>query len=319
MPHRASAWIAALLIATQSAGCAGEADVAGAGPVGDGRPEAPPRFEVVADDGHRLGLWHRASSAGQPVVLLLHGRTWSALPDFDLVAGAEDLSVMRALKRQGFNVYALDMRGYGSTPRDASGWLTPDRAAADVGATLGWIGERHPGGRDVTLIGWSYGAMVAMLTTQRYPARVGRLVLYGFPRDVEEVIAPSPAVGEPPRRPTTRAAAAEDFIVPGTISDAAVAAYVEAALAADPVRMDWRSLEQWNALEGARVTRPTLLLQAQFDPYMNMEADGRLFRSLATADKQWVILSDADHAALLETARFRFLHAIVSFIHWTGL
>ena len=38
---------------------------------------------------------------------------------------------MMALNEHGYTAYAVDQRGYGSTPRDASGWLTPDRAAAE--------------------------------------------------------------------------------------------------------------------------------------------------------------------------------------------
>ena len=31
--------------------------------------------------------------------------------------------------------YGIDLRGYGETPRDPSGWNTPLRAAADVAET----------------------------------------------------------------------------------------------------------------------------------------------------------------------------------------
>jgi hypothetical protein len=56
----------------------------------------------------------------------------------------EKRSFMDALVDAGLDVYAVDMRGYGATPRDASGWLTPDRAVADVHAVIAWIQQRTP-------------------------------------------------------------------------------------------------------------------------------------------------------------------------------
>lgn len=67
------------------------------------------------------------------VVLLLHGRTWSTLPDFDLPTGGGP-SLMERLASEGIAVYGLDARGYGGTPRDSTGWLEPDRMALDVRA-----------------------------------------------------------------------------------------------------------------------------------------------------------------------------------------
>ena len=65
----------------------------------------------------------------------------------------------------------------------------------------------------------------------------------------------------PPRQ--TAQAAASDFITPGSISEAAVAAYVAAALAADPVRVDWTRTHQWGALDPAQVRVPTLVLHGE--------------------------------------------------------
>ncbi len=287
--------------------------------------DIPTAHQVVADDGHALTVWSRATAPVRPAVLLLHGRTWSALPDFDLTTADENLSVMRALSARGFDVYALDMRGYGNTERDASGWLTPNRAAEDLATVLRWIDQRHRGSAspdaqsDVTVLGWSYGSMVAMLTAQKYPRLFGRLVLYGFPRDVDAQVPLDHPSGPPERRVNTVQAAAEDFIVEGSDTLFVYAGMRRGGRTADPVRMDWRERHQWNQLQGARVTRPTLLLQAEHDPYMNVAADARLFQALGTAQKQWVILPDADHAALLENSRFQFIHAIVSFIEWTRL
>lgn len=66
---------------------------------------------------------------------------------------------------QGYSVWALDARGYGGTRRDVSDWLH----------------ERT--GQQVNVWGWSYGAMVAQLTAQRYPQAIRSVTLFGYPTD----------------------------------------------------------------------------------------------------------------------------------------
>jgi alpha-beta hydrolase superfamily lysophospholipase len=274
---------------------------------------------VTMDDGHKLTLYSRSAENPTAAILLIHGRTWSALPDFDLVTAQEDLSMMNALVKEGMAVYAVDLRGYGKTPRDKSGWNTPERAAKDASMVLDYINSLHKTLKGTTVFGWSNGSLVAMLTAQEYPDKVKNLLLYGFPIDTEAKFTDGQQGQMPPRKPTTAAAAAEDFIIPGTISQQAIDAYVKAATEADPVRADWHKLSQWNQLDAANILVPTLLLQAESDPLANLNADAIFFKKLATQDKQWVILSNADHAALLESARFRLYHAVVSFIQWSEL
>ena len=268
---------------------------------------------TVDAEGHPIAVWEKSPPAPAAVLLLVHGRTWSTVPDFDLQVEGEDLSLMDGLVELGFAAYGVDLRGYGQTPRDPSGWNRPDQAAADVSSVLAWLRARHPG-VPVHLFGWSLGSMVSQLAAQRRPELVDRLVLLGYPfrpgtrRPVEE-----PA-GDPPRQPTTAEAAASDFITPGSISRRAVDAYVQAALAADPVRTDWTGGHEWNALDPTAVTVPTLVLQGEHDPLSPSEAQAALFTGLGTADKAWVVVPGGDHAAFLETPRPYFLSALASFL-----
>src|SRR5262249_13140613 len=75
------------------------------------------RFTVVAD-GHPLAVWARRAEHPRGTILLVHGRTWSSLPDFDLQVPGESRSVLAALAAKGFAAYAVDLRGYGATPHD---------------------------------------------------------------------------------------------------------------------------------------------------------------------------------------------------------
>ncbi|MCZ6459566.1 MAG: alpha/beta fold hydrolase [Gammaproteobacteria bacterium] len=268
---------------------------------------------TVDSDGHAIAVWEKSPAAPQALMLLIHGRTWSTLPDFDLQVAGEDLSLMDGLVALNIATYGVDLRGYGATARDASGWLTPDQAVRDVTTVLQWLRQRHPQLARPHLFGWSNGSMVAQLVVQKHPGLVSSVVLFGYPvrRDVD---FGARLPDEPPREPTTAQAAASDFITPGTISDAAIAAFVESALSADPVRVDWRSLEQWRALSAPAVNVPTLLLEAEFDPLALDDVHADFFANLATNDKVWVVIPGGDHAAFMETPRGYFLRSIDSFV-----
>jgi pimeloyl-ACP methyl ester carboxylesterase len=271
-------------------------------------PTEPARLVVTADDGFQLTMWRKAPLQPRRAVLLIHGRTWSGRPDFDLQVPGESRSFMDGLVAQGYAAYALDLRGYGATPRDATGFLTPERAAADVAAALRVIGDRP------VLFGWSLGSMVAQLTSQRTPELLSAVILFGYPADPDRKRPDMPDADTPARKATTAAAAAEDFVAPGVISQRAIAAYVQAAVAADPVKTDWRRETEWNALDPAAVRVPVLLLQAELDPYAKTDAHARLFARLGTWDRQWVAIPKGDHAALLEDTAPHMIAAIRAFL-----
>lgn len=271
---------------------------------------------TVTADGHPLTVWQRTAARPRGVILLLHGRTWSARPDFDLLVPEEQRSVMQAFMRRGYAVYALDARGYGATPRDSTGFLTPQRAADDVAAVLRELRGRYPR-LPLTLVGWSLGSMVAHLTLQQRPELASAVVLFGYPW------RPGASAGAafssadtitPPRERNTAANAASDFIVDGAISKRAIDAYVAQALAADSIRVDWRRGAEWDVLDAARLTVPTLLLHGEKDPLTPPAAMSATFTRLGNADKQWIVLPRSGHAALIENTLPAFVAAIINFI-----
>lgn len=138
------------------------------------------------------------------------------------------------------------------------------------------------------------------------------LILFGYP--VRPGYDQDPENAQPLRAPTTAAAAAADFLLPGSISEAAIDAFVASALKHDPVRMDWRGLDQWQALDGREVSVPVLLLQAAHDPLARPEVHAELFSALGTGDKSWTVIPGGDHAAFMEAPRKYFLTLIESFV-----
>ena len=208
----------------------------------------------------------------------------------------------------------MDARGYGGTPRDETGWNTPNRAAKDMAIVLKWLANST--GQKVHVWGWSMGSMISQLTAQQYPQHFASLTLFGYPLRHGVEYPQDIQTGEPPRKPTTAKAAESDFITPNTISKRAVTEYVRHSLAADPVRMDWRQQHEYNQLNATEITVPVLLLQGEFDPLASNEAHATVFTALPNANKQWVVLKGGDHAALLETSRGQLISASVSFFEW---
>ncbi len=269
----------------------------------------------VKVEGHSLAVHEKSIPGARDVILLVHGRTWSSMPDFDLQVAEKQRSLMDALVRVGFTAYAVDMRGYGDTPRDATGWLTPRRAAADLAGVMRWVSRRHESLDAPSLLGWSYGSLISQLVAQHHPELTSNLILYGYPRDSSEVTPVSHEVSVPPRIPNTARAAAEDFLNPDVIDASSMDAFVDRALQADPVRMDWKNLHEWNTLDPGKVTVPTLLIHGALDPYASPDQQAELFNNLGTSDRAWVSVSTGTHCAHLEDTMHRFVQAVDGFIH----
>jgi len=265
-------------------------------------------------DGHPMALWEKSHPNATESVLLVHGRTWSAVPDFDLQVEGEDLSLMDGLVAEGYAVYAIDLRGYGETPRDDSGWQTPNKGAKDVINALTWIADRRRDSRTPHLFGWSMGSTISHLAAQQKPDLMSSLILFGYWKDSDQTFGPDAPDVTPARATNTAKAAASDFITPGSISQKAIDAYVALALKYDPVRVDMKNMDQFNVLDPAKVQVPTLILQGEHDPIGPTAIQTKLFERLGTAHKQWTVIQGGDHAAFMETPRPHFIHALVNFL-----
>jgi pimeloyl-ACP methyl ester carboxylesterase len=274
---------------------------------------------TVTADGHPVAVWEKSAADATEAVLLVHGMTWSALPDFDLQVEGEDLSLMDGLVAEGYAVFAVDLRGYGETPRDATGWLTPNRAADDVAIVIRWITEKNDWTRKPHLFGWSMGSTISQLMQQRHPGMISSLTLFGYWRDADTTI-PADAPGiEPEELTNTAEAAASDFITPGSISEKAIERYVEMALDADPVKTDLRAMDQYNELDASTITVPTLIIVGEHDPIAPGEYQAKLYTRIGAGKKQLVTVPNSDHAAFLETPRPYFIHSLVSFMQGSAL
>jgi len=270
-------------------------------------------------------------------ILLLHGRTWSSIPVYHLLGGPkrksdgqESRSLMEALSDYGLQPYAMDFRGFGGTPNDATKCVEPFRCVSDVETVLKWIAKRH--GMDdkevrgdhlsenPALLGWSQGALVAQMVAQRPNNSISKLVLYGsiydplvrYPREPLYTTAPATDVAS---ITNTVDSAMEDFTIEGSISRETASRFAEAAVITDPQKAVWKNLYQFNNLDPAQVQIPTLVAAGDQDPYAPLRVQAELFSNLGRgSDRTWSILADADHAVHLLDGRQRFAKLVSSFV-----
>lgn len=276
--------------------------------------QTPPTQHTVLASGHPLAVWSRAAATPKATILLVHGRTWSSRPDFDLQVPGLQRSVMASLAARGFAVYAVDLRGYGATPRDRTGFLTPKRAAADVVAVLQWISARHRTLPPPSLLGWSLGGAVVQLVAQQPEANISALIVFAFAMDPDAKFAAVAPPEQPAMTRTTRADAEMDFISPRVTPRPVVDAFVQQALASDPVRVDWIREDEFNAARVDRLTMPTLVIHGARDPGMDDEITAKFVARIPATHRQWTILPGGDHAAQLEDTHDAFIDTVAGFI-----
>lgn len=260
--------------------------------------------------GQILTVWAKRPADPAAAIVIVHGSTWSALPNFDLQVDGEERSFLDGLVERNIAAYAVDLRGYGQSHRDADGFVDPDEAAGDLLEVLRFVRQRE----DATpaVFGWSLGAFVAQLAVQREPAAASHLVLCGWPGD-DFAFEQMPTSPSPRREPTTAEQARSDFVVRGAISERAIEAYVRAALAADPIRADWTGWQVFaDDLDVSAVTTPVLILRGALDPLAT--ADSTAFDRSGASEVWEVIMPGCGHAVFLERGRAACLDAIAGLL-----
>jgi pimeloyl-ACP methyl ester carboxylesterase len=117
-------------------------------------------------------------------VVFVHGATNPASTGFDMKLGG--FSWMDYVASHGYDVYLLDLRGYGQSTRppalDEEANANPpqvrgETAVRDIGAVVDFVRRRRDIPR-VNLIGHSWGTTLMATYTTQNPDKVERLVLY---------------------------------------------------------------------------------------------------------------------------------------------
>ena len=120
----------------------------------------------------------------EQTVLYVHGATYPSETAFDLKL--DGMSWMEYIAARGYDVWLLDLRGYGKSTRPAemadkpeanAPIVTGQTAVKDIGTAVDFILQRRNIPR-LNLLGWSWGTTLMATYTTQNAAKVERLVLY---------------------------------------------------------------------------------------------------------------------------------------------
>jgi|AGTN01.1.fsa_nt_gi Lysophospholipase len=300
------------------------------------------------DDGISLYLRNKHpaeyySPKPERTVLFIHGATFAGSATFDLAL--EGTSWMDWMARRGYDVYALDIRGYGKSTRppamaqaarDNPPAVDGATALRDVSKAIDFILSRRNLDR-LVLAGWSWGATLAGAYANEAGGRVDRLVLYApqWLSDAKpEDVGPLDAWRDVPlngiRERWLRNAPAKER---GDLASPVwIEAWVAALKATDPdgagetpprLRVPNGAVADWLASWGAgkpywhpgRISVPTLVIQGEWDAETPPDMGLSVFAHLGSAPvRRYVLVGEATHALLLEKNRHQLYRAVQGFL-----
>ena len=283
------------------------------------------------------------------IVLFVHGATFPSESTFDLAL--DGLSWMDFIARAGYDVYLVDVRGYGGSTRPAAGSESGGRSALiatlaeavdDVDAAVDFIRRRRNVDR-IHLIGWSWGTAIMGRYTAIHGDKVDRLVLYAplWQRRAEplstrgvDLKATYRLVNLAGVKSRWLAGVAQDKqeqILPrGWFEN-----WVTATLATDPwgskqtppvirapngVFADLQTPGEWvPPYDPAAIKAPTLLIKAEWDADTPSYMAQTLFPLLVNApQKHYVEIGEGTHSILLERNRMQLFRVVQGFLDGQG-
>lgn len=277
------------------------------------------------------------------ILLFVHGATYPAETAFDL--RLDGFSWMDYIACRGFDVYLVDLRGYGQSTRppemaapaqDHPPIVTTDVAVRDVGAAVEHIRARRSV-PTIDLMGWSWGTAIMGTYASQHSERVSRLVLYA-PLWLRNT--PLPAGSDGPlgayRTVTVEAARKrwlngvpeakqQDLVPPGWFD-----AWAQATWATDPrsaesgqlrapngviqdVRSFWAAGKPSYDPAGIRV--PVLIAHAEWDADTPSYMAQTLFALLQGAPRKRMIeIGEGTHTVILEKNRLQLFREVQLFL-----
>jgi len=289
-------------------------------------------------------LTRRDGFSPAETVLFVHGATYPSTITFDYAIDGE--SWMDIMARAGFDVWCVDLLGYGASDRppamsvpadDNPPVVDTDDAVADVTLVIDYILGLRSLPR-LALIGYSWGTLIGGTYAGQQPEKVERLVLYGC---AWMGTGGAISTGQMPgayRMVDAAAAIAhwcrelDDGQIASIASPAHMAAWAEAFLASDPesVRHDppqarapagvvkdvqARLQSGVQPYDPGLITAPTMIVVGEWDRETRPEHGRAAFELLSNdIERRYVMIGGATHSMLIENQRGALQRAVDGFL-----
>jgi pimeloyl-ACP methyl ester carboxylesterase len=283
----------------------------------------------------------RPAAEARRALLMVHGSTFPSEIVFDLKFAG--ISWMECIAACGYDVYILDIRGYGGStrpvemtgpPADHPPIARTETALADVAAAVAFIRSRT-GGAKLDLLGWSWGTTLMGWYAARHGEEVDKLVLFapqwlGVPPGgaiAEGALGAYRVLSEDAVRMVRAERSGPDRMPPDW-----AALWLDAAFATDPwgaaqsprllrapngTRQDMRDF--WHAgiplYDPGAIAVPVLVVHGEQDHDLPSAMTAAYFQRLTgTPYKRWVEIGDATHDVFMERHRFQLFDAVQCFL-----
>ena len=300
-----------------------------------------PGIEIYVKNKHAEGI---SSFSADRTLLFVHGATYPAETSFDLPI--EGVSMMDLFAQNGYDVYLVDVRGYGHStrpaelrqPADANKPIaTSEEAGRDLGAAVDYILHAR-GITKLDLMGWSWGTSIAGNYASQHNDKINRLVLYA-PAWTFQPSKEPPTSAIPAYRQVSKDEAKARWYkgVPADKQEALIPPGVfdqwwDATLATDPIGSKMNPsgdsppngvmtefLNYWVAgkpfYDPGKIKVPTLLIHAEWDADLPSYMSQAYFTKLTAAPyKRFVEIGEGTHTVMLEKNRMQFFHEILGFL-----
>jgi pimeloyl-ACP methyl ester carboxylesterase len=280
------------------------------------------------------------------ILLYVHGATYPSETAFDLRLNG--LSWMDYIAQRGYDVYLVDLRGYGKSTRPPEMDHPAERgepivrtstAVKDVGSAVDFILKRR-GVQKVNLLGWSWGTSIMGWYTAQNNEKVNKLVLYApqWIRNAGASLTDSGAKLGAYRSVSREAAKGRwltgvpenkkaDLIPAGWFEAWADATFATDAVGArqtppvlrapNGVVADGR--EYWGAgkalYDPVQIRVPTFLAHAEWDADLPSYMLHAYFAKLTNAPyKRYVEIGEGTHTVIMEKNRMQLFQAVQQFL-----